>query len=103
VSTTAELARLLRGILAAVPSPSPASAPRFLTVKQVAKELAITESITYTLLRSGELPAIQVGPKNVWRIERTKLEEYIADRYAATRRAVESGEVSAGSAAEPED
>jgi hypothetical protein len=66
-------------------------------------ELPATESITYTLPRSGELPAIQVGPKNVWRIERTKLEEYITGRYAATRQAVETGSVSSAPDAEAED
>lgn len=84
-------------------SPSPAPQPRFLDLDQVAKELAVSRATMYTMLRSGELPAIQVGPKNVWRIERAKLEEYIADRYAATRRAVEAGEVSTGSPAESED
>jgi hypothetical protein len=47
----------------------------------------------YSLLRSGELPAIQVGPKRVWRIERTKLEEYIEAQYAATRDAIERGDM----------
>lgn len=47
----------------------------------------------YSLLRGGDLPAIQVGPKRVWRIERVKLEEYIERQYRATREAIERGEV----------
>ncbi|WP_277209231.1 helix-turn-helix transcriptional regulator [Isoptericola croceus] len=67
--------------------------PRFLSVKQVADELAVTPAQVYTLLKSGEMPAIQVGPKRVWRIERVKLEEYIEQQYAATRAAVAAGDV----------
>jgi prophage regulatory protein len=67
--------------------------PRFLTLKDAAAELAITEAMMRTLVRSGELPAIQIGPKRVWRIERAKLEAYIDERYDATRKAVETGEV----------
>src|SRR5690242_3396450 len=40
-------------------------APRFLTVADVAETLNITGTQVYALLRSGELPAIQLGGKNV--------------------------------------
>ncbi|MEL7978353.1 helix-turn-helix domain-containing protein [Isoptericola sp. F-RaC21] len=66
---------------------------RFLSVKDVAEELAITETQVYTLLKTGELPAIQVGPKRVWRIERVKLEEYIERQYAAAWDAIAKGQV----------
>ncbi|HWV78910.1 MAG TPA: helix-turn-helix domain-containing protein [Isoptericola sp.] len=69
--------------------------PRFIDVETVAKELAISNAQVYTLLRTGELPAIQVGPKRVWRIERVKLEDYIDAQYAAVRAAVERGDVEA--------
>ncbi|WP_430593858.1 helix-turn-helix domain-containing protein [Isoptericola sp. QY 916] len=67
--------------------------PRFIDVETVANELAISNAQVYTLLRSGELPAIQVGPKRVWRIERAKLEEYIEAQYVAVRAAVARGDV----------
>ncbi|MFE5293007.1 helix-turn-helix domain-containing protein [Isoptericola sp. NPDC056618] len=70
--------------------------PRFLSVKNVADELAISEAQVYTLVRSGELPAIQVGPKKVWRIERAKLEEYIERQYEATQEAIRHGLVGSG-------
>ncbi|MGW8566685.1 helix-turn-helix domain-containing protein [Isoptericola sp. NPDC055881] len=70
------------------------TSPRFLSVKDVADELAITETAVYTLLKTGEVPAIQVGPKRVWRIERAKLEEYIERQYAAARDAIAKGQVS---------
>jgi len=66
---------------------------RFLSVKDVADELSTTETAVYTLLKTGEVPAIQVGPKRVWRIEREKLEEYIERQYAAARDAIAKGQV----------
>ncbi len=39
------------------PSPS----PRFLTIEDVATELATTKSQIYALLRSGDLKGIQIG------------------------------------------
>jgi hypothetical protein len=36
------------------------------------------------MVRSGELPAIKVGGRGQWRIERTRLEEYIDGKYAET-------------------
>lgn len=35
-------------------------------------------------MKSGDLPAIQVGGRNQWRIERVKLEEYVAWMYNET-------------------
>ncbi len=67
--------------------------PRFIDVDAVAKELAVSRAQVYSLLRGGDLPAIQIGPKRVWRIERTKLEEYIERQYAAVREAIARGEV----------
>ena len=52
-------------------------ATRFLTLADVAE--------TLNLVSSGELPAIQVGGKHVWRIEESVLEQFIQDQYAATR------------------
>jgi excisionase family DNA binding protein len=57
-------------------------------VEDIAEELAITERQVYALLHSGDLPAIQVGARGVWRIERDKLEQYIAEQYEAQRRRI---------------
>ena len=62
--------------------------PRFMTVETVAQTLAVSERVVYALLRSGELPAIQIGGRNIWRIETTKLEDYIVAQYASTRRRI---------------
>lgn len=68
-------------------------APRFLTVADVAETLNITGTQVYALLRSGELPAIQLGGKNVWRIEAEELERYIQRMYRQTRERIAAGEV----------
>lgn len=52
-------------------------APRFLTLDDVAAELAISRSQTYALVRGGDLPALKIGGRGQWRVERTDLETYI--------------------------
>ncbi|MEG9247989.1 helix-turn-helix domain-containing protein [Arthrobacter sp. Soc17.1.1.1] len=58
-----------------------ADQPRFMTLPDVAAELAVSQSQMYALVKSGDLPAIQVGGRGQWRVERVKLEEYIARMY----------------------
>ena len=67
-------------------SDSPAAFGRFLTLADVAEVLNVSASQAYALVRSGELPAIKVGGNGHWRIERTILEGYIADKYEENRR-----------------
>jgi excisionase family DNA binding protein len=59
-------------------------AARFLQMPDVAEELSVSLSQVYHMVRSGELPAIKVGGRGQWRIERTQLEDYIARKYAET-------------------
>jgi excisionase family DNA binding protein len=59
-------------------------APRFLQLSDVAEELNVSDSQVYHMVRSGELPAIKIGGRGQWRVERAKLEEYIAGKYAET-------------------
>ena len=63
----------------------PVSGPRFLQLADVADVLNISASQTYALVRSGELPAIKIGGRGQWRVERSALEDYIARCYAQTR------------------
>lgn len=63
--------------------------PRFLTLTDIAEILQISSSQAYALVRSGELPAIQIGGRGQWRVEQTMLDEYIKEKYAETRRLVE--------------
>ncbi|MDO8144176.1 MULTISPECIES: helix-turn-helix domain-containing protein [Isoptericola] len=68
-------------------------AGRFLSLAEVQEMLSISAAQAYSLVRSGELPAIQVGPKKVWRVEAVKLEEYIEQQYTRTRERIASGEM----------
>jgi excisionase family DNA binding protein len=58
--------------------------PRFLLMSDVAEHLNVSMSQVYHMVRSGELPAIKIGGRGQWRIERAKLEEYIERKYAET-------------------
>jgi len=58
---------------------------RFLQLADVAEILNISSSQTYALVRSGELPAIKIGGRGQWRVERTALEDYIQRCYSETR------------------
>jgi excisionase family DNA binding protein len=58
--------------------------PRFLLLSDVAAELNVSDSQVYHMVRSGELPAIKIGGRGQWRVERARLEEYIAGKYAET-------------------
>ena len=58
--------------------------PRFLLLSDVAAELNVSDSQVYHMVRSGELPAIKVGGRGHWRVERARLEEYIEGKYAET-------------------
>ena len=60
---------------------TPSPGPRFLRLTDVSEELNISASQTYALVRSGELRAIQIGGRNQWRVERSKLEEYNEEAY----------------------
>ncbi len=57
---------------------------RFLALADVSEVLNISSAQAYALVRSGELPAIQVGGRGQWRVEARLLEEYIARGYAKT-------------------
>ena len=61
------------------------AADRFLQLTDVAEILNISSSQTYALVRSGELPAIKIGGRGQWRVERTVLEDYIQRCYDQTR------------------
>lgn len=63
-------------------------ASRFLTLADVQEILNVSQPQAYSLVRGGDLPAIQVGGRNQWRIEREELEKYIARQYEANRQRV---------------
>lgn len=64
---------------------------RFLTLADVAEILSVSVAQARAMVRSGELPAIQVGGRGQWRVEKSKLEEYIQQGYERTQTAVREG------------
>jgi excisionase family DNA binding protein len=62
---------------------------RFLTLADVMEILNISAPQAYALVRSGDLPAIQIGGRLQWRVEATELEAYIQRMYAQTRARLE--------------
>lgn len=66
--------------------------PRFLTLADVCETLNIKMPQARSLVRSGELRAIQVGGRNVWRVEEVELEAYIARMYERAADQVGSAE-----------
>lgn len=57
---------------------------RFLQLHDVAEILNVSDSQVYHMVRSGELPAIKIGGRGQWRVERSRLEDYIEQKYAET-------------------
>ncbi len=58
---------------------------RFLTLADTAEILNVSPRQAYSLVRSGELPAIQIGARGAWRVERAMLDSYIAAKYEESR------------------
>lgn len=56
-----------------------ADVPRFLRPDEVADVLSVSVSQVYTLMRSGQLPAVKIGRRGVWRVSAESLEAYIAN------------------------
>ena len=65
-------------------------APRFLTLADVAEVLNTSSAQVYALVRRGDLPAIKIGGRGQWRVEASKLEEYIQRMYADTKDLVDA-------------
>jgi excisionase family DNA binding protein len=62
---------------------------RFLKLTDVCEVLNISASQAYALVNSGDLPAIQIGGRNQWRVEANELEAYIQRMYDETRERIE--------------
>jgi excisionase family DNA binding protein len=65
--------------------PTPGVEPRFYTLEDVATILNVRIAQVYALVRSGDLPAIKLGGRGVWRVDRLQLEEYIERMHEQTR------------------
>ncbi|WP_081608493.1 helix-turn-helix domain-containing protein [Crystallibacter crystallopoietes] len=67
-------------------NPTPPAQRRFLKLTDVAEELNISQDQAYALVRSGELPAIQIGGRGQWRVGADVFEAYIAEATAGPKR-----------------
>lgn len=76
---------------------------RFLQLADVAEILNISAAQTYALVRSGELPAIKIGGRGQWRVERNELEGYISRCYDQTRDFVAAHPLGRGEEPPPQD
>jgi excisionase family DNA binding protein len=59
--------------------------PRFLRLADVAEILNISAAQAYALVRNGELPAMKIGGRGQWRVERDQLEAFIKQAHEQTR------------------
>ena len=51
--------------------------PRLLTLQDVATYLNMSVPQVYSPVRSGDLPAVKIGGRGVWRVDRLQLDAYI--------------------------
>lgn len=63
---------------------------RFFTVTDVADMLQITPAAVRSLINSGQLKAIQVGGRGLWRIEESMLNDFIEQAYQQTQERLKS-------------
>lgn len=65
-------------------------ATRFLTLAEVGEILAISPRQARTLVATGELKALQIGGRGMWRVEQAELDAYIQAMYAETDERIRS-------------
>ena len=56
---------------------APTLEPRYLRLEDVAAYLSVSVPQVYALVRSGELPAVKIGGRGVWRVDKKKLDVYL--------------------------
>lgn len=66
---------------------------RFLTIEQAAEELNVKASLIRGLIKTGELRALQVGSRGMWRVGRQDIEDYIAHAYRRTAEGIAAGDL----------
>lgn len=64
----------------------PSVEPRFMTLEDVAIYLSVSVQQVYSLVRNGDLPAIKIGGRGVWRVDKSQLESYVERLHEETRR-----------------
>lgn len=65
------------GPMAKEEAPATAIEPRYLKLEDVATYLSVSVPQVYALVRSGDLPAVKIGGRGVWRVDRKKLDAFL--------------------------
>lgn len=55
-----------------------------MTLEDVATYLNVSTRQVYALVRSGDLPAVKIGGRGVWRVARDQLDAYVERLHAET-------------------
>ena len=63
----------------------------FYTIADVADMLKVSQGAVRNLINNGDLRAIQIGGRGLWRIEEAAMEEYIKGQYAQSKEKIGSG------------
>lgn len=72
----------------------------FLTIADVAERLQLSPQAVRSLILSGDLPAIQVGARRLWRIPESGFDEYVERELSRTREMVAAAKAGGGTADE---
>ncbi|TLM87197.1 helix-turn-helix domain-containing protein [Pseudarthrobacter sp. NamE5] len=67
--------------------------PRFLTISQVSEELSVGVTTVRQLIKTGELRALQIGGRGIWRVATRDVEDYIEQAYRVTAERIAAGEI----------
>lgn len=60
-------------------SDSSPGGPRFLTASEAAERMRVSKMTVYRLIRSGKIPAVQIG--KAYRVRENDLEQYLNSSY----------------------
>ena len=63
----------------------------FMTIADVAERLQLSAQGVRALIMSGDLPAIQVGARHLWRIPEDAFDAYVEAQLERTRTLVSTG------------
>jgi excisionase family DNA binding protein len=85
------------------PEPGSEVEPRYIKLDDVAAYLSVSVPQVYALVRSGELPAIKIGGRGVWRVDRRKLDEYLERLEAETAAWAKAHPLNPRESREPEE
>ena len=84
-------------------SSAPTIEPRYLKLEDVANYLSVSVPQVYALVRAGDLPAVKIGGRGVWRVDRRKLDDWLDNLESETAAWTKSHPLNPKDKAEPEE